>query len=826
MPAPPATPPVILLAFANDRHGGDARWLRNLAPERRAIEAALAPAAAQGRCQLVFEDNVTHDAFFDKLATHGDRLIGIHFGGHADPEGLKFEDALGRPAAALVEGIAAALRGLRDLRFVFLNGCATAAHVAALHDAGVATVIATERAIRDDVAARFARRFYFALAQGHPLAQAFALAEGDERSRVQTPAALVREGEPADGFFRMLVPLRSQTHWPWILRQAGSTNAAWKLVADAEAPKTEPTPLEAALAKRKALADAGAPAAVLAGLDQRILDLKRKALHGNRPSAGLVLSDRWHLINLLGRGGFAEVWQAWDAATDETVAVKLLHGQFSDSAERRQRFFRGARQMQQIGHPHVARIIEAEGHDDAWSFFVMAYAAGGDLEQAVLGGRISTEGAVDVTCQVADALFAAHQQGIVHRDVKPSNILLDGTGGALLTDFDLVRAGDTTGGTRTGALGTFLYAAPEAMEAAGSVGPACDVYGLGMTALFALKGAALRQRVLRDPAGELADVAGWATLKAEVLRAIAWEPDARHASARAFAEALRRAVQAERAIEPASAPRLTQTAIAIEWIHIAPGAFWMGSSHEQGHATFDPEAFDDELPPLRLEMPAGFRIARHPTTNADFAAFLKATGHRPPEEWGNPRFSAPDQPVVGVDWMDAHAFCAWLDTTDAVPDGWRADLPTEAEWEYAARGSVGRRYPWGNAPSDATRADYFAPPGGWTLEKGRAHLQTSGPLPVGRHPAGRSPWGVEEMAGTVWEWCRDIWQEKRPMPLLPPADVPMVDHDISAPRVIRGGSWASDPVHQRAAGRYWWLTQPRDADLGFRVVCRRTGGQA
>ncbi|MCA9541604.1 MAG: CHAT domain-containing protein, partial [Myxococcales bacterium] len=363
MLAPPAAP-VIVLAFANDRHGGNARWLRNLAPERRAIEAALAPVVGQGHCQLLVEANVTHDRFFDLLASHGDRIIGVHFGGHADPEGLKFEDDEGRPTPALVDGIATGLGGLPNLRWAFLNGCATAHHVAALLTAGVQAVVATERAVRDEVAARFARRFYFAMAHGQTLDRAFALAEADERARAEAPAALVREGEPAADFFRMLRPQKVEGGWPWIFRRAAgpAADGNWRLVPEAVAPATEPTPLEAALAQRLDLAHGGAPDTVLEALDQRILDLKRKALHGRSPSRGLTLGKRWHLTEKLGHGGFAEVWKAWDAATDETVAVKLLHGQFSDSAERRQRFFRGARQMQSIVHRNVARCIEAEGH--------------------------------------------------------------------------------------------------------------------------------------------------------------------------------------------------------------------------------------------------------------------------------------------------------------------------------------------------------------------------------------------------------------------------------------------------------------------------------
>lgn len=248
-------------------------------------------------------------------------------------------------------------------------------------------------------------------------------------------------------------------------------------------------PLDIALTRRDQLRRDGAPDDVVRSVEARILALKQARLHTRQPTAGLSLAGRWTLIEKLGRGGFAEVWKAWDTAAAEHVAVKILHAQFGDSAERRSRFFRGALRMARLEHPHVVRVIEAEVEHDGWLFFVMAFMAGGDLERAILDGTLAQDAALTAVCAVADALHVAHEQDMVHRDVKPSNILLDGQGCARLSDFDLIRAGDTTGGTRTGALGTFVYAAPEAMEDAGRATPQCDVFGLGMTAAFVCGGA-------------------------------------------------------------------------------------------------------------------------------------------------------------------------------------------------------------------------------------------------------------------------------------------------------------------------------------------------
>ncbi len=318
-------------------------------------------------------------------------------------------------------------------------------------------------------------------------------------------------------------------------------------VAGATEPRLPPTePLAAAIQLRQTRAAGGASRAVLDAIDARILSLKQRRVYRpqRRPARGLAL-DRWLLVERLGRGGFAEVWSAEDMSNGESVALKILHAQFDDHPQRRARFFRGARRMAALRHRSIVRVHEPEVFAEGRHFFVMERLAGGDLEAAVLAGRLKRPYGLKAVAAIAYALDAAHRHDVIHRDVKPSNILLDGRGRPKLTDFDLVRAGDTTGGTRTGGLGTFIYAAPEALEDAARVDVRCDVYGLGMTAAFVLLGERLPQRMLKNPAAVLERLPGFAAVKHEVLRAIEWEPAARHQSAAAFAYQLRRAIKAD-----------------------------------------------------------------------------------------------------------------------------------------------------------------------------------------------------------------------------------------------------------------------------------------
>lgn len=144
------------------------------------------------------------------------------------------------------------------------------------------------------------------------------------------------------------------------------------------------------------------------------------------------------------------------------------------------------------------------------------------------------------------------------------------------------------------------------------------------------------------------------------------------------------------------------TGMAFVWVR--GGCFLMRSAKEPGGPNHDPEAYDDELPAHPVQL-TGFWMSVYPVTNEQYARFMAETRGAAPESFADRRFNDPAQPVVTVSWDDARAFTAWL---TGKLEGIVARLPTEAEWEYAARGTDGRTYPWGNDPPDASRATYDA----------------------------------------------------------------------------------------------------------------------
>jgi hypothetical protein len=300
--------------------------------------------------------------------------------------------------------------------------------------------------------------------------------------------------------------------------------------------------LDDAYARKQTLKAAGANTSEVM---QEILRLKRAIRSGGQLRPGDRLGEnRYLLLERIGRGGFANVWKALDQVSAQHVAVKILHSELAGDVIRRGRFFRGARIMAELDHPAVVRILEPHGEDDGFHYFVMELITGGDLRQAIIDGRGSASAVVPFLLGLGEALSKAHARGLVHRDIKPANVLLTEAAQPRLTDFDLVAAGETTGGTRTGAMGTVIYAAPEMLDRPQDADARADVYGLGMTAAFMLHGADLPRTVLRDAAGFIARLSCDESLKRILQRAVAWEPEQRFADAAAFCQALRTYVQA------------------------------------------------------------------------------------------------------------------------------------------------------------------------------------------------------------------------------------------------------------------------------------------
>ena len=217
--------------------------------------------------------------------------------------------------------------------------------------------------------------------------------------------------------------------------------------------------------------------------------------------------------------------------------------------------------------------------------------------------------------------------------------------------------------------------------------------------------------------------------------------------------------------------------------YIPAGEFTMGSNN----------AYNDESPVHTVYLDA-YYMDKYEVTNAQYEEFMKATERSAPEHWNDSQFNAPVQPVVGVTWKDAEAYCKWA--------GKR--LPTEAEWEKAARGTDGRKYPWGN---ERPTCEYAVTD---LVGSGCGENRT---WSVGSKPKGVSPYGVHDMAGNVWEWVND-WYDSEYYSKSPNRNP--TGPNSGTDKGLRGGSWYTLPLFLRAALRSWSNPDLRDVSIGFR----------
>ena len=613
---------------------------------------------------------------------------------------------------------------------------------------------------------------------------------------------------------------------------------------------------------------------------------------------------QYKILERISRGATSTVYKAYQEKLDRCVAIKVLSPHFIEEEGFLERFHQEARAVARLDHPNILPVYDFDDAGDS-VYLVMKYVNTGTLKQ-LLGRPLDLSLVVDIVTQVGMALGYAHRQGVVHRDVKPGNILLAEDAWALLTDFGLakIRAPGRQLTESGIGLGTPDYMAPEQAQGLPVDGRA-DLYSLGAVVYEMVTGcvpfdgesgmAVIAKHITEPvkPPRELKPDLPEAVERV-ILKLLSKNPVDRYPTAEATVAALIRSTGLADRDRPASVtasarpvnlpplPRVPRIEVAparpsirptigLVWrsarVHlknvaaylgrsaagcrrlaisaigllallsavlIAPGVLRSSSTGKVITPTVSPAgviarpaaAISPTVPAVpsgMLVVPAGsftmggvlgsfaadetpphvvwldsFSIDTAEVANAQFARFADGSGYvtdaeqaNDPTTWRD--LNTPDRqrfPVIYVSWNDAIRYCAWA--------GKR--LPTEAEWEKAARDATPRLYPWG---------DTFNRNDASTFELGVGQ-----PFAVASNSAA-SPYGAFDMVGNVWEWVQDWYRGGYY------ADSP--DSNPTGPasgsqKVIRGGSFKSKADQATTSVRGKASLDRRADDIGFRCT--------
>ena len=560
---------------------------------------------------------------------------------------------------------------------------------------------------------------------------------------------------------------------------------------------------------------------------------------------------RYHILEQLGAGGMAVVYKAYDTRLENEVAVKFIRvGDITANALPRilKRFQIEAKKMAQLTHPNIIRVLDY-GEFEGTPYLVMPYIPGGTLK-AFSKLPLPVSQAAGLLLPVAEALSYAHSKGLVHRDIKPSNILITESGKPMLSDFGVAKvleSDETLDLTTTGmGVGTPEYMAPEQAEGK-PIDARADIYSLGIVLYELLTGRkpftadtpmAVIVKQMHDPLPDPSVFVAGIPLEVQALlfKVLAKKPEDRCSEMSEFTLALKKLAESQ-SFTPSASSDKHKKQFPLRWVGIAGGLLILAllaglflrrtdlsllnpaaptvenetariretdNSLEllipSGEFEMGSNDGDTDEKPLHKVYLDAYWIDKTEVTNAQYQLCLDTgacTSPKTNESYSRENYfdseAYADYPVIHMEWYQARDYCRWA--------GGR--LPSEAEWEKAAKGEDGHIYPWGNSNPGDSLLNYNNNKGDTT--------------PVGSYPAGASPYGVLDMAGNVLEWVEDWYREdyySSKNDWINPQGPSYVEWEY---RLLRGGSWSLNYAFARSSDRVMFNPSLFD-NIGFRCA--------
>lgn len=509
------------------------------------------------------------------------------------------------------------------------------------------------------------------------------------------------------------------------------------------------------------------------------------------------------LINwtTIGKGAQGTVYKVWDTELQLNVAVKIIASVSTKNQKAIDRLRNEVKISRRLRHMGIAAIYDIVNLSDDRIALVMEL-----IEGCVLKDWIKTckddrwrysDDFLIILKRLLEALIVAHRDHVVHRDIKPDNIMLRNSdiNMPILLDFGIALNSQLTpDGLRCG---TPLYMSPEQWIHPEKTSCQSDIYSLGVMAYEFFAGrlpscslgkSANKMFISHYSIDEILSICSYnarvtAPIDQLIRSMMSYEPEKRPASTQEIFNKLSNLSLTSKEKSVSNTNNQTNLLKKMLFVKVPEGYFYIGTAGKEGNKT--------EHPRLRIYI-STFSISINPITNREYKQFLEATGHQFPPFIKDALFGAEDHPIVGITWDEAQKFCQWFG----------GDLPTEAQWEKAAKGTDGRIYPWGN---------HFD-----TIHANIDMCQTT-TTKTGSFTSGVSPYGCLDMAGNIREWCKD-WYDPKYYQRINSGEINPMCQNIGKEKVLRGGGFRSFKDEARCTFRGHGALNLREPDIGFRIV--------